>query len=205
MLDPSWYWQTQSSLPKSSNHSHMLWTYLKCNSRDLRKRKGLKNNIFSFHGVFLIFLADCNLPECVWSSSVGLDLLRLGGRLLPHCPAVCSSFKESSAQLHLTEKRREYSSSFKWYKKLRANYLLLIILEISRFALQENPRHSKAIDIFLNAKISSKPNSLISIGKKCSSADWLPIYDYASDYNSAIHREERVWNYLIHTLWRLIQ
>lgn len=91
---PSWYCQTQSSLSKGSNHSLTLWAYLKCkaNNRDLGKRKGLRNNVFSFHDVFFIFLAGCNIPECVWPASTGLDLPRLG-RLSSHCPDVCSSCK----------------------------------------------------------------------------------------------------------------
>lgn len=72
------------------------------------------------------------------------------------------------------------------------------MLEISWFALTENPWHSKAVDTFLNAKISSKPNSLIPIGgKKNNSAHWLLICDYTSDYNWATHNEERVWNYRV--------
>lgn len=120
---PSWYCQTQSGLSKGSNHSLMLRAYWKCkaNNRDLRKRKGLRNNIFSFHDVSFIFLADCKLPECVWSTSTGLDLLRLGRRLSSHCPAVCSSCKRELCSAAFTKKRREYSSSFKWYKKLEAN------------------------------------------------------------------------------------
>lgn len=90
-----WYRQNQSSLSKCSNHSLMLWACLKCkaNNRNLRKREGFRNNIFSFFYVFFIFLADYNLPECVWPTSAGLDLFRLEGRLSSHCPTVCSSCK----------------------------------------------------------------------------------------------------------------
>ena len=92
---PFWHCQTQSSLSKGSNHSLILWAYLKCkaNNRDLRKRKSLGNNMFSFPDIFFIFLVDCNPPECVWPTSTRRDSLRLGGRLPSHCPADCSSRK----------------------------------------------------------------------------------------------------------------
>lgn len=92
---PSWYCQTQSGLSKGSTCILMLRDFLKCktNNRDLRKRNGLRNSTVSLYDVFSIFLADCNLPECVWPASTGLDLLRLWGRLSSPCSAVCSSCK----------------------------------------------------------------------------------------------------------------
>lgn len=103
---PSWYCQTQSSLSKGSNRSLTLWAYLKCkaNNRDLRKRKGLRNNVFSFHDVFSYFCLTATYQNLFGLQVLELTCLDWEEDYLLIALMSAYHVKESCAQLHLTEK-----------------------------------------------------------------------------------------------------